>query len=119
MTKEIEAALDAHARWKVRLKDAIRTKSADLDPSEVRKDDRCDFGKWLHGSGIPSSVKSSPQYQAAVRLHAAFHTAAADVVAKVKAGQSQAAEDSMKVGGSFSRASADLSAALSGWQGSL
>ncbi len=119
MQKKIDDALDAHARWKIRLKDAIKAGGADLNPAEVRLDNRCDFGKWLHGSDIPAGVRASTHYATAVRLHAAFHQAAADVVDKVKAGDHASAESSMKMGGAFSRASAELSGALSTWKSGL
>jgi hypothetical protein len=118
MQNQIRAAQSAHATWKIRLKSAIASGGAELEESTVRADDRCDFGRWLHGQTVPAAVRDGADYAEVVRLHAAFHAEAAEVVARAQRGDREGAESAMKFGGTFSRASAQLDSALTRWSAS-
>lgn len=115
MREKIEAAQNAHAAWKVRLKNAIATGGSELDEASVRADNTCDFGKWLYGASVPATLRSSKEFEEITRLHTAFHAAAAEVLSLVRRGDKVGAEASLKFGGNFSRASAKLDGALVRW----
>ena len=80
LSTAITNAIGAHGAWKMRLRSAIATRSSDLNPAEVRCDDRCEFGKWLYSTQIDASTKADMPYQVVKRLHREFHHAAADVI---------------------------------------
>lgn len=80
LSTAISNAIGAHGAWKMRLRKAIATRASDLNPMEVRCDDRCEFGKWLYGADIDAATKAGMPYQVVQRLHAEFHQAAAEVI---------------------------------------
>jgi hypothetical protein len=108
---EIDAAIAAHAIWKVRLSSAI--KGGQLpDLAMTRADNQCDFGKWLQRS----PAIRAPEAQVVKKLHAEFHQAAAGVLTLVQQGSLAAAEQSIAMGGEFSTASAKLTKAMMDWK---
>ena len=40
----------------------------------------CKFGKWLHNSDLPESVKTSPHLVNIQKTHKDFHETAADIM---------------------------------------
>ena len=66
------------------------TGAEDFDPDVVGRDDRCDFGRWLHGDG--AVVQYQPSNAAVVSAHATFHRNAADIVRRIKAGKTEEAQ---------------------------
>jgi hypothetical protein len=49
---DIDAAINAHERWKTHLMDYLEGRTTEgLDPAEVRRSDRGALGRWLHGVG--------------------------------------------------------------------
>ena len=44
---KLDAAASAHTQWLFRLKHAIDEGKSEFDPVTVRRDDACDFGKFL------------------------------------------------------------------------
>ncbi len=111
----VQAALSAHAAWKDRLHTAIADGTSELDPANVRKDDGCPFGVWLHGPDA-AGVQHSAQYEKVHDLHATFHEIASEVLSLAISGETQEAERRMAVGSDFHRVSSQLSQALTGWR---
>ncbi len=99
---DFESAIDAHSKWKVRLRAVIAGEDK-LNPALVGAEDHCDLGRWIHGEGMKYS--NSAFYKALRTEHAHFHKCAAEVVSKSNAGDRPAAEALMGAGGGFSRAS--------------
>lgn len=83
LSTAITNAIGAHGAWKMRLRTAIATRQSDLNPGDVRCDDRCEFGKWLYSPQIDAETKAGMPYQVVRRLHREFHHAAADVISAV------------------------------------
>lgn len=82
-THPLRVALEAHASWKDRIHGAIESRQlpAGLDLVRTARDDACDFGRWLHSG---EGDKLDPvRAEHAMKLHAAFHRAAADVLGNV------------------------------------
>lgn len=110
---QLNKAIAAHGSWKVKLKDAIAGKLS-LVPSEVAVDNRCEFGKWLHGlKGTPAANDS--RYKEILELHAQFHKCAAAVVTKALAGDIAGANASMGLSGDYANASSKLTAKMMDW----
>ena len=113
---EIVKAIAAHGTWKVRLNDAIAKGTADVTVAEVAPDNKCTFGKWLYGPDFPAAEKALALYGDVVKLHAEFHKEAANVLRMALNGERQQASAAMGIGSAYSRASANLVKALTGWR---
>lgn len=49
---DVDAAINAHERWKARLMDYLEGRlPVGLDPDVIRRDDHSALGRWLHGVG--------------------------------------------------------------------
>ena len=117
MIKEINDAIGAHGMWKMRLRTAINTGTGDFSSADVCRDDRCAFGKWIHGSSIDPATRASVPYQVIRRLHAEFHRTAGEVLACVERGNRPAAE--ALLAGDYTARSEKLVRGLSKWKAEL
>jgi chemoreceptor zinc-binding protein len=115
----IQKALAAHSSWKARLRMAIGTGKFDVPVSTVKADNQCEFGKWLYGSELSVAEKQSEHYLSAKQLHAEFHQEAAQVLEWATSGRTAKAEESIGLGGSYSKASNVLTKAMVKWRESL
>ncbi len=98
-----ESAMDAHLKWKVRLRTFIDNGTENLDTATVAKDNVCDLGKWLHGEG--AQYRSDPAYAPLLTEHANFHQCAAAVVKKARDGHKDAAVAMLEARTPFAEAS--------------
>jgi hypothetical protein len=92
-------AMLAHSAWKRRLNEYLEGRSKeDLQPGNIRVDDHCLLGKWIHSDG---KVKfgGQPAFVKLVEEHAKFHQHAATVVEAHHAGDTRLAQEILK--GSF------------------
>lgn len=88
----VGAAISAHENWKVRLVTFLAGKSTeDLRPEIICFDNRCDLGKWLHGSAKEQLGKYT-SFQQLVAEHKSFHYHASNVVSLTQAGKVDEAE---------------------------
>ena len=111
---EIINAIEEHAAWRVRLSSAIRSGSVDASLSDVRNDNICALGKWLHGSTIPAHL--DPNYIMVRQIHANFHECAARAVGLVLAGNKVQADAMMGLEGEYTKISSQLIAAMMKWK---
>jgi Chemoreceptor zinc-binding domain len=102
---EINAAIEAHDAWKVRLQDAIAGK-CELSAGDAKNPTLCQFGQWLYGPTIPKVIRDTSDFQAVQRLHARFHDLAADIIGMSNRGHSEQA--SLHLGGDYATTSANL-----------
>lgn len=105
--QQVRAAIGAHGMWKGRLRNAIDTGSSAVSVGEIRVDDRCEFGQWLHGAGR-NGFAVSQSWESVRKLHADFHAEAAQVLEMALSGRKADAEKSMSLGGGFFHASSAL-----------
>ncbi|WP_407342035.1 methyl-accepting chemotaxis protein [Pengzhenrongella phosphoraccumulans] len=112
--EQLTRAIGAHGTWKKKLTTAIAAGSSNHDVATVALDDRCDFGRWLHGS-VPAEG-STAHHRTSVRLHAGFHREAAAVLRLVSGGGQAEARASMAAGGDFAEASRLLTSAMVDWR---
>ena len=114
LENEIIKAIEAHWKWKMRLRSAIDSGKLDANPVEVAKDNICDFGRWLYGSTIPNTERTSADYPSVRELHADFHKCAANVLECVANGQKAQADALMT--GEYAEVSVALIAAMTKWK---
>jgi hypothetical protein len=113
----IRNAIGAHGAWKLRLKVAITNRRSDLSVETVSCDDRCDFGRWLHGADIPAELRKTAFFRDIVQKHANFHRTAGQVLSLAML--SRNVEADALLAGEFAQRSSGLTQALQGWQRSL
>jgi two-component system chemotaxis sensor kinase CheA len=109
-TVQLENAVAAHSKWKMRLRQFLDGGEEKLDPKVVCRDNACDLGKWIYGDG--SQFKDMPAYRELKTSHAHFHKCAADVVTKHLGGDKRGAESMIAVGGDFVKASSETVQAI-------
>ncbi len=110
----LDHAIAAHAKWKFRLREAIKTGKSEWTVETVGPDDRCEFGQWLNA--LLLSDRMSKDWRDAKTLHAQFHRAAADVLKSALAGHKAEADASMAPGGEFADVSTRLVRSLIDWK---
>lgn len=115
----LNKGIAAHSGWKARLRNAASSGKFEVATNTVKADDQCEFGKWLHGSGLSAAEKQSEHYRAVKQLHAQFHLDAAKVAELATSGQKEAAEKEMGMGSSYSKSSTALTGAMVKWRESL
>ncbi|MBU4336271.1 MAG: CZB domain-containing protein, partial [Actinobacteria bacterium] len=109
------AAVAAHGAWKRRLRHAIDTgrlpEGATVE--QVRRDDVCEFGRWLRdGGGDALDPRRSAD---AAALHTDFHRYAGGVLADVAAGRSAAAIEKLTAEDGYAGTARALTDALLEW----
>lgn len=114
---QITEAIGAHGAWKLRLRNAIRSRSSDITSVTASCDDKCAFGQWLHGPDIDPATRAGVPYGVIRRLHADFHRSAGNVLFHVERGNDAEAEAAMT--GEFTQRSEKLVRALNKWKGEL
>ena len=84
---DIDAAINAHERWKDRLMDYLEGRTTvGLDPAQVRRADQSALGRWLHGVG-GELLGDQPAYPLLVARYQYFHEQAATLVELARQGE--------------------------------
>ena len=84
---DIDAAINAHERWKVRLMDYLEGRTTEgLDPALVRRSDHSALGRWLHGVG-GELLGDQPAYPLLMARYQYFHEQAATLVELAQQGE--------------------------------
>jgi hypothetical protein len=99
---DIDAVIDAHRQWKVKLRDAIeRQQTVDVDT--LRRDDCCALGKWIYGEG-KQRFSDRPRFGELIERHKHFHQVAAGVGDIINQRRYLEAEQALAPGTPFSQA---------------
>jgi len=114
---QLGKAFSAHGFWKLWLMHAITTGQTDLTVENAREEDRCGFGRWLHG--LPDEVKATSHWRRVRELHAQFHHDAAHVLELALRGKGEDARSEIGRRGSFAESSKALTQAILDWKASL
>ncbi len=101
-----EEAIQAHSSWKLKLSTYLRKPDGSLKPAEIRPDNRCALGQWLHGEGRKHA--DHPDYKVLVAEHARFHQAAANVVDRANARQNVSEDVAIGAKSDFASASSNV-----------
>mgnify|MGYP005613233325 FL=1 len=84
---DVDAAINAHERWKARLMDYLEGRlPVGLDPDVIRRDDYSALGRWLHGVGA-DVLGPHPAYPLLMARHRYFHEQAAEMVQWAQQGE--------------------------------
>ena len=84
---DVDAAINAHERWKARLMDYLEGRlPVGLDPDVIRRDDYSALGRWLHGVGA-DVLGHHPAYLLLMARHRYFHEQAAEMVQWAQQGE--------------------------------
>ena len=113
----IDAALTAHSQWKKRLQDAISTGTSEFKTDIVKRDDACQFGKWLNE--ISDDVKTTEDFIKIKTLHAEFHKVAGEILGLALSGKKDEALKKLEHGGGYGNISGKLVLALNNWKAKL
>lgn len=113
---ELTTAIAAHASWKFRLKSAIDSGAIDVPINTIRVDNACVFGKWL--ASVQPRDRNA-HFATVQKLHAAFHTTAAEVATLATSGKVNEAKAMMAIGGKFALASSQLTHAVTEWKNAV
>jgi hypothetical protein len=116
MKTEIDEAIYAHSRWKMRLRGIIQSGQSEVSLLIIRSPHECQFGEWLDSS---KDAKKSSYYQRVSSIHAQFHEEAAEVAKLALNGLAEEANKKMEMGSKFSEISAKLVNVLAEWKNSL
>jgi hypothetical protein len=114
---EIDKAIVAHSKWKMRLKKAIDTGVSDVTPAVAMTDNQCEFGRWLYS--IAATERTAKHWNTVQNLHAQFHQVAGSCLHCALSGQRVQAKQMMDLGGPFSRATSQLTTAMIEWKQAL
>ncbi|MCB2014867.1 MAG: CZB domain-containing protein [Sphingobium sp.] len=117
MIDQINNAIGAHGAWKLKLRIAMSSGSSEIDPDRACVDNKCPFGKWIHGDSIDVTTRQGKPYQVVRRLHAEFHESAANVLRHAITNRKTEAEQLFQ--GEFAERSDKLVRALAKWKGEL
>ena len=108
---DVDAIIDGHRQWKVKLRDAIEQEHA-VDVATLTRDDCCALGQWLYGDG--QRLSSRPSFQMLLQKHAGFHQVAGSVGTLINQRHFAQAEDALAPGTPFSQSTSEVVAVLSG-----
>jgi aerotaxis receptor len=105
-----DEAIASHQQWRVTLRNAA-LKGGQVDADQLRRDDCCELGHWIHGSGA-RVWSTSPGFDRLVDVHRTFHVEAAKVADTVNQKQLERAGKMLEPGSAFVEAGKDLTLAI-------
>ena len=102
-------AVEAHVKWKIRLKKHLDgTSEEHLDPDVICRDDQCALGKWIYSDG--QNFKKIPGFDLLRDTHADFHKCAAEIVRTKDSGEHNEAENILNT--RYAKLSRDITSML-------
>lgn len=108
---DVDAIIDGHRMWKVKLRDAIETQST-VDTATLSRDDCCPLGKWVYGEG-GKRFGHQPNFTMLVERHKTFHRAAGQVGDLINQKHYLEAEQAVAPGTPFALATREVVQVLS------
>jgi methyl-accepting chemotaxis protein len=107
---DVDAIIDGHRQWKVKLRDAIEN-GEKVDVATLSRDDCCALGKWIYADG--QRLRERASFTALVGNHARFHSVAGRVGTLINEGHFEQAIDALAPNTDFSHATSDVVMVLS------
>lgn len=108
---ELNKAIGAHGLWKAKLQIAIETGKCDVLAGDARRDDKCEFGKWLL-----TQPHVNPRARRVTDLHKRFHGAVGSVLDAALAGKRADAQRLSKDGSEYANISMLLTREMMDWK---
>jgi len=106
---DFDEVIAAHQQWRVTLRNAVLKKTR-VDVDQLRRDDCCVLGRWLHGSG--RRWAAAPGFRQLMESHRTFHLEAAKVGQAVNEGQTERAAKMLESGATFVEMGKEVTQAL-------
>lgn len=100
---DFEQAFVAHQQWRVTLRNAV-TRKLSVNADELRRDDCCKLGKWLHGPG-GKRWGHEPSFGRLLQVHREFHREAGKVADSIMKRDYAQAERQLEPGTPFAEVS--------------
>ncbi len=107
---DVDAIIDGHRQWKVKLRDAIDAGDK-VDVATLSRDDCCGLGQWLYGDG--QRLRERASFVTLINKHAHFHQVAGQVGQLINDGRYTQAEDALAPDTPFTAATRDVVTVLS------
>jgi len=107
---DVDAIIDGHRQWKVKLRDAIENGDK-VDVATLSRDDCCALGKWIYADG--QRLRERASFTALVNNHAHFHSVAGQVGKLINEGHLEQAIDALAPNTPFTQATSDVVMVLS------
>ncbi len=111
-------ALSKHVCCKEMLRQAIDTGVCEPPSCLIADEKMCEFGQWLCSSDCPDDLKTSTGYEKTRKVHADFHTAAAEIMKLAEIGEKEQARK-MIVDGQYPIQSNNLRREIMDWAQSV
>jgi len=108
---DVDAFIDAHRQWKVKLREAIENRDQ-VDTETLKRDDCCALGQWIYGDG-KRRFGGAPSFVDLLSQHRDFHQVAGGVAAMINERRFTDAEDALAPGTPFSDATRNVVRVLS------
>ena len=97
-------AIEAHTKWKSKLRMCIADREKCPDPVAAEKDNACSLGQWLYGDG--QRFSDDDDFRQLRQDHAGFHRCAARIIRSVQ--QNQVAEAENLLSGEYAKISTQV-----------
>ena len=107
---DVDAIIDAHRQWKVKLRDAIESGDK-VDVATLSRDDCCALGKWIYADG--QRLRDRVSFVTLIDKHARFHQVAGQVGQLINEKRFAQAEDALAPNTPFASATSDVVKVLS------
>jgi len=107
---DVDAIIDAHRQWKVKLREAIESR-VKVDTATLCRDDCCVLGKWIYGDGQRLAGRAS--FTELIARHKTFHQVAAKVGELINQSSYRQAEEALVAGTPFAQATSEVAMVLS------
>lgn len=108
----IDDAVLAHARWKIRLTAYANKPDGSIDPVQLGTDNKCELGQWIYGEGAQHDTL--PEFNTLRDAHAKFHRCAAEAVKTLDANPATPTEQILGLQSNFGKASSAVITAIKG-----
>ena len=109
-TIDYDRAIAAHSEWKRKLVSYLQKPDGSLKATDVGMDNRCVLGQWIYAEGTQHA--KLPAYAQLKSEHARFHKAAAEIIKKIEAGQTDAAKEMLDGKSEFAQCAAQVILAI-------
>lgn len=107
-------ALQFHAEWRVRVKQAIRNASIGGNREQLVADEYCALGKWL-AEDIEPQLQGDAEYAVVADAHQRFHRELAEIASAIRHGDTAAACEMIAAGSEFAELSSTMNRELTRW----
>ena len=114
LAEDLTHEIERHRHWHRRLHHAVAAGQCSVDPADARRDDNCEFGRWLR-----EMSDAGHHHARATELHRRFHLAAAHILELALSGRRPEALELLSAEGEYAGISAELMLEMTEWKKQL